>query len=350
MDERGAAFAPQSDRNLLKDDANGNTEGEGRLRKQAIGLLLVPGFSLMSYTVAIEPLRAANRLSGRALYRWCNISLDGAAAEASNGTMILADHRVGDDLQLDMLLVCAGGNPAMFDDRPTLRWLRMLAHKGIRIGGISGGPYILARAGLLAGHRCTIHWEHIPAFVEDFPDLQVTRTLYEIDRDRLSCAGGIAALDMMHALIETDHGHALAAAVSDWYLHSQVRVGSGPQRMTLRERYGVSHPKLLRILEEMEARIEEPASREELAALVGVSVRQLERLFATHLGSSFGEHSIGIRLDRAQALLRQTAMPVLAVAVACGFVSASHFSRSYRQRFGHPPRSERVIRKPAPAT
>jgi transcriptional regulator GlxA family with amidase domain len=337
-------FAPWSDTHLPPDDADRPHRRTPQKGVPTIGVLLVPGFSLMSYAVTIEPLRAANSLSGRELYRWCNICLDGAAARASNGTMILADRRVGDDLELDMLLVCAGGNPTVFDDRPTFRWLRSLARRGVRIGGVSGGPYVLARAGLLSGHRFTVHWEHIPALVEEFPDLTVSDTLFEIDRDRLTCAGGIAALDMMHALIEADHGHRLASAVSDWFLHSQVRLGSGPQRMTLRERFGVTHPRLLRVLEHMEARIEEPASRAALAAVAGLSPRQLERLFQVHLGSTIGEHYLGVRLERAQTLLRQSTMPVLDVAVACGFVSASHFSRSYKQRFGCSPRGERAGR------
>ena len=309
-----------------------------------IGILLVPGFSLMAYASAVEPLRAANRLAYRELYGWRHFSIDGEPVQASNGATILCEHRIGDKVKLDLLLVCAGGNPALFEDEATLTWLRALARAGVRIGGVSGGPYLLARAGLLAGYRFTLHWEHIPALAEEFPDLAVSNTLYEIDRERLTCAGGIAALDMMHALIEADHGHRLASAVSDWFLHSQVRLGSGPQRMTLRERFGVTHPRLLRVLERMEREIEEPASRTALADLAGISPRQLERLFQAHLGSTIGEHYLRVRLDRAQALLRQTTMPVLDVAVACGFVSASHFSRSYRARFGFSPRAERMGR------
>jgi transcriptional regulator GlxA family with amidase domain len=293
----------------------------------------------MSYASAVEPLRAANRLAGRELYRWRHISVDGRPAEASNGATIMCDHGIGDPVNLDALFVCAGGNPALFVHEPTLRWLRGLARKGVRMGGVSGGPYVLARAGLLRGYRFTIHWEHIPALAEEFPDLPASGTLFEIDRDRLTCAGGIAALDMMHALIERDHGGRLASAVSDWFLHSQVRLGSGPQRMTLRERFGVAHPGLLRALEEMESHVEVPASRGHLAAAAGLSPRQLERLFQRHLGSTIGEHYLKVRLDRAQALLRQTTMPVLEIAMACGFVSASHFSRSYKGRFGASPRA-----------
>ena len=218
-----------------------------------------------------------------------------------------------------------------------------LARQSVAIGGVSGGAYVLARSGLLDGYRATIHWEHLPAFSEEFPHVSVERNLFVIDRDRLTCAGGIAALDLMHALIERDHGHDLAAAVSEWYLHTEVRSGSVPQRMTLRERFGVSNPKLLKALSEIERRIEEPPGRDELAAVAGTSVRQLERLFAQHLGTTMGVHGLRVRLTRARELLRQTSKPVLDIAVMCGFTSVSHFSRAYRVAFGHPPRAERQI-------
>jgi len=308
-----------------------------------VGFLLLPDFALMSYASAVEPLRAANRLAGQELYAWRHISLDGKAATASNGASIHADHRVGETIDLDAIFVCAGGNPARFSNRAAYRWLRALARSGVAIGGVSGGAYVLARAGLLDGYRATIHWEHLPAFSEEFPDLAIERSLFVIDRDRLTCAGGIAALDLMHALIERDHGHDLAAAVSEWYLHTDVRLGSKPQRMTLRERFGVSNAKLLKALSEIERRIEEPPSREELAAAAGTSVRQLERLFAKHLKTTIGAHGLQVRLTRAQALLRQTSKPIVEIAVMCGFASASHFSRAYRAAFGRSPKADRRV-------
>lgn len=306
-----------------------------------IGFLLLPGFSLLSYASTVEPLRAANRLSGRTLYKWIHVSAQGGAVEASSGLAIAADERVGDDFALDMILVCAGGNPALHRNARTLSWLRKLARRGVRIGGVSGGPYILARAGLLDGFRCTIHWEHLAGFEEQFPQLDVRRTLYEIDRGRLTCAGGIAGFDMMRAIIAADHGPALATAVSEWFLQTQLRAGSGPQRLTLRERYGVAHPKLLDALRAMEDSTDKPMSRDALARAVSLSVRQLERLFAGHLGTTIGDLYLKIRLDRARALVHETAMPLLEIAIACGFANGSHFSRAYRKRFGASPNRDR---------
>lgn len=309
-----------------------------------VGFLLVPDFAMLPYASVIEPLRAANRLSGRSLYRWSQVSPDGEPVAASNGVKIQADFQVGTDEPFDYVFICAGGNPALFRDQATLGWLRRLASRKVALGGVSGGPYILARAGLLDGFRFTIHWEHAPALAEDYPGLDLRRSLYEIDRGRLTSAGGSAPLDMMHALIAQEHGQELALAVSEWFLQTHVREGSGPQRMPLRERLGIASVPLLRVVARMEQTTENPVEREELARIAHVSLRQLERLFRRHLGRSLGEHYLRLRLERARELLQQTSMPVLETALACGFTSASHFSRAYGARYGHPPRDERKQR------
>lgn len=307
----------------------------------SVGFLLLPDFAMMSYACATEPLRAANRLSGRQLYSWHLFALDLAPVEASSGAAIVPDGRVGDDVRLDRLFVCAGGNPAAFDHPATFSWLRALARKGVTLGGISGGPYMLARAGLLQGRRCTIHWEHLPAFAEDFPELDATGTVYEIDGDRMTSAGGVAALDLMIELIGRDHDSTLGAAVGDWFLRSELRAGGSAQRMGPRERYGVNDPRLLRVLTHMETHLADPLDREALARLAGLSLRRLEMLFADELGTTVGRHVLALRLDRARSLLAQSGLPVIEIATACGFQSASHFSRSYKDRFGVPPLSDR---------
>jgi transcriptional regulator GlxA family with amidase domain len=308
----------------------------------SVGFLLVPGFALMSYTSAVEPLRAANRLSGRELFRWWHAGPADEPVVASNGVAILPDVAVGDEaLAPDILFVCAGGNPATFADRAVFAWLRRLARRGVTIGGISGGPYLLAKAGLLDGRRCTLHWEHVPAFQEAFPQVEVARSLFEIEGDRITCSGGIAALDMMAALIARDHGPALGAGVADWFLHTHLREGMGPQRMDLRRRSGVTDERLLGVLRLMEENLETPLSRDELASQAGLSVRQLERLFRGHFGRGLHGYYLDQRLDRARQLLRETALPVLEVGLATGFPSASQFARAYRRRFNHAPTEER---------
>lgn len=303
-------------------------------------MLLVPGFAMMSYASALEPLRAANTLAGRELYRWQHVSPDGTPVEASSGVCLAVDSGPGEIDGIDMVLVCAGGNPTRFADKAVLAWLRALARCGVVIGGVSGGPYILARAGLLDGYRATVHWEHAAAFAEVFADVRLLPSLYQVDRNRLTCAGGVAALDLMHEVIGEAHGYALARQVSDWFLQAHVRPGSGGQRLAPRERLGIRNARLEAVVDRMERRLEDPVARGELASGAGISPRQLDRLFHDHLGISVARFYLGLRLERARELLRQTSLSATEIAIATGFASASHFARAYRQRFARSPRSE----------
>ncbi len=308
-----------------------------------VGFVLIPGFALLTYASAIEPLRAANQLSGRTLYQWWNAAPADQPAVASNGTAVLPNHPFGSmDGRADLILVCAGGNPTTFNDRRTFNWLRKLSRRGVILGGISGGPIILAKAGLLAGRRCTVHWEHLPALREAFPDIQLTQSLFEIDSDRITCSGGVAGLDMMVSLIARDHGYQLGAAVSDWFLHTHIREGTGPQRMDLRFRMGIGNETVLKALKAMEANLENPLPRVRIAKIAGVSLRQLDRTFNRNLGEGVLEHYLTLRLVRARQLLRETSLPVLEIALATGFSSASHFSRAFRRLLSMSPREARL--------
>jgi transcriptional regulator GlxA family with amidase domain len=300
-----------------------------------VGVLLIPGFAMISHACAVEPFRAANLLSGRDLYRWRHYSPDGAPVTCSSGMAVTVEAAAGDPGPLDLLLVCAAGNPAAFHDARAFGWLRRLARAGA--------------AGLLDGCRVAIHWEHAPALREAFPRLAVSGALFEIDRGRLTCSGGTAPLDMACALIARDHGRALAAAVQDWFIHTAPRPGDGPQRLPARERFAVAQPRLVRVLEAMETTLDAPLSGRDLAALAGLSQRQLERLFRAHLDRSIGGHYRELRLLRARALLAQSTLSVLEVALGCGFESRSHFSRAYRARFGRPPTAERGREAARPA-
>jgi transcriptional regulator GlxA family with amidase domain len=221
--------------------------------------------------------------------------------------------------------------------------LRRFDRQGKDIGALCTGSHILARAGLLDGYRCTIHWENLAGFAEDFPQIEATPELFEIDRNRFTCSGGTAALDMMLNLISSQHGHDLAASVSDQFIHERIRDQHDQQRMALPARLGVRHPKLMAVIKLMEANLEEPLDRGELASAAGLSSRQLERLFRKYLNRSPARYYVELRLNRARLLLLQTNMPVIDVALACGFVSASHFSKCYRDFFGKTPRKERNI-------
>ena len=205
-----------------------------------VGILPVPGFALMSYACTVEPLRAANLLSDSKLYEIVHFSSD-ARVSSSGAALIERTCRPGGPEELDLLLVVAGGDPFAFDDADTLEWLRLLDSHGVRIGGVSGGSVILAMAGLMAGRRMTVHWEHAAALSEIYPDCLIERRLYVMDRDRVTCGGGTAPLDLMHALISSQWGGGFARLVSDWFLHTDVRAAADPQRGTLAERLGRSH-------------------------------------------------------------------------------------------------------------
>ncbi len=308
---------------------------------QEIGFFLVPDFSFIGFSSAIEPLRAANRVSDETLYSWTCYSLDGEPVTSSNGVSVNVDGTYS-DLEAPSMVVIVGGNDIQNQAQPKLiSKLRQLSSHGAAIGAVCTGSHILAKAGLLDGYKCTIHWEILNGFAEEFPDIEVTNDLFEIDRNRLSCAGGTSALDMMMHLIDLHYGPDMASLTADMLIHHRIRDGDECQRMALRVRLGVSHPKLLAVISHMESTLEEPLSCSELADKVDLSTRQLERLFQKYLRLTPTRYYLELRLRRARFLLLQTSMSIIDVALASGFVSASHFSKSYREFLGHTPSEER---------
>ena len=307
-----------------------------------VDFLLVPDFSLIAFAAAMEPLRLANRVAVRELYRWRITSLDGQAVVASGGVPVAIDHATDAGERIRVLILCSGLDVQRQIDDRLLGLLRRVSRQGAMVGAVCTGAYALARAGLLNNRRSTIHWENLGGFSEAFPEIETSADLFEIDRDRFTCSGGTAALDMMLHLIGRQHGPKLATDVSEQVIHDRIREPHSHQRMGLRTRLGVSHPKLLAVIADMEDNIEEPLSQTELADMGALSTRQLERLFRKYLGSTPTRYYLNLRLQRAQQLLSQTSMSILSVALACGFVSASHFSKCYRERYGRTPRTERA--------
>ncbi|MEX0923102.1 MAG: GlxA family transcriptional regulator [Rhodovibrionaceae bacterium] len=313
---------------------------------QIYGFLLIPNFSLLAFSSALEPLRSANRLSGSQRYQWHLISPEGGMVTTSSGIEVKTTKTAAEVERLNTLIVCGGLKAERFEDKATFAWLRRLDREGVRVGALSTGTYLLAKAGLLDGYRCTIHWENLESFAEDYPNLEVSPELYEIDRNRFTCSGGTAVLDLMLSLIALEHGRTLATQVAEQFIHERIRERHDSQRMALRARLGISHPKLLKVVELMEQHQEEPLSRSALAQRAGLSTRQLERLFRKYLHRTPTRFYLELRLNRARKLLNQTAMPVLDVALACGFISASHFSKCYREFFNRTPREERALQTP----
>ncbi|MBZ0216124.1 MAG: GlxA family transcriptional regulator [Fimbriimonadaceae bacterium] len=310
---------------------------------ETFGFVLMPEFSLMPVTAAIEPLRLANRCAESNLYRWYMASLDGQPVTASNGMEIKPDCSVENLPETASVIVCGGVNIQKHTDKNILNSMRRRARMGAHIGSMCTGSHVLAAAGLLDGYRCTIHWENLPSLVEEFPEINVTGNLYEVDRSRFTCAGGTAALDMFLALITENHGETLAALVADQIIYSPIRHHSEHQRRSLPARIGTRHPKLKRIIREMEENIEEPVSPTELAKLVDLSPRQIERLFKRYLQRTPKRYYLELRLQKARLLLLQTEMSVINVALSSGFSSPSHFSKCYRAFYGRTPYRERGV-------
>ena len=307
---------------------------------ETIAFLLIPGFSAMGFISAVEPLRVANRFGGQ-LYRWQVLSLDGQAVLASNGMSVNVDAALGEGDPANILLVVAGFEPLANVVPKLLHALRRLDLEAVMLGGIDTGAMVLAEAGLLDGYRATLHWEALEAFKERYPGLQATQELFEIDRRRITCAGGTASIDLMLHLIAQSHGADLAVKVSEQFVLGRIRQRQDHQRMQIGARYGISNKKLVHAIGEMEKNTEPPLSTLDLAAAVKVTRRQLERLFRMHLNETPSSFYLALRLDKARQLLAQTDMTVTEVSLACGFELPSYFTRRYKLRFGMCPREER---------
>ena len=315
------------------------TGDDPRTRRFVFALL--DDFTLLSFASAVECLRLANRMADRPLYSWVLVGEGGEVATCSAGTGFKLDDDLGELHRDDTLMVCGGIDIKENSSKKFVGWLRREARKGLRIGGLCTAAYTLARAGLLDGKRATIHWENQDSFAEEFEEVNLTKSVFVVDGNRMTTAGGTSSIDLMLKLIADQHGEALANAVADQQIYSSIRTDQDTQRLSVPTRIGVRHPKLSQVIQMMEANIEEPISPSILARDVGMSTRQLERLFRRYLNRSPKRYYMELRLQKARNLLMQTDMSVINVALACGFASPSHFSKCYRAHYDTTPYRER---------
>ena len=306
-----------------------------------IGFLMMPEYTLSTFSNAVSVLRMANRLSGRELYRYSVFSIDGEPVVSSAGLELKMDGSFHTTVDMNVLIVCGGYNVKNYCDKPVIDALRSMDKKGIPLGAMCTGSYVLAAAGLLDGYRSTIHWENIASMREQFPKLNISSSLFVIDRDRYTCSGGISSIDLMLNLVASIHGHQLVQQISEQFTCDRVRTEKDPQRAPLQYLIGASQPRLVDAVVLMEANIEEPLSLEEIAEYVGISRRQLERLFNRYLHCAPSRYYLELRLSQARLLLLQTSIPVIDVAISCGFSTAPHFSKCYSDLYGKPPSNER---------
>ncbi|MBE0413431.1 GlxA family transcriptional regulator [Yoonia sp.] len=303
--------------------------------------VLMRNFTMLCFASAIESLRLANRTAGKQLYSWKIVSENGEDVACSNGCAFRVDSDLIDLDRDDMIMMCGGLDVQAATTKRTLNWLRREARRGATIAGLCTAAYTLAKAGLLDGKRATIHWENQDSFAEEFEDVTLTKSVFVVDGNRITTAGGTASIDLMLKIIADDFGEDLANAVADTLIYSAIRTDQDTQRLSIPTRIGVRHPKLSRVIQMMEANIEDPISPAILAKDVGMSTRQLERLFRRYLVRSPKRYYMELRLQKARNLLMQTDMTVINVALACGFASPSHFSKCYRSHYDTTPYRER---------
>ena len=303
--------------------------------------VLLENFSMLSFSSAVESLRIANRMADKTLYEWILIGEGGDQVRCSAGTAFLLDNDLTELNRDDTAILCGGIDVQRATTKKLLNWIRREARKGIVMGGICTAAYSLARAGLLDGKKATIHWENQDSFTEEFEDVELTKSVFVVDGNRLSTAGGTSSIDLMLKVIADDHGEELANAVADQMIYSSIRTDQDTQRLSVPTRIGVRHPKLSQVIQMMESNIEEPISPSILAKDVAMSTRQLERLFRRYLNRSPKRYYMELRLQKARNLLMQTDMSVINVALACGFASPSHFSKCYRAHYDTTPYRER---------
>lgn len=308
---------------------------------EKFGFILVPDFSMMSAASSVDMLRAANQMSGRALYKMSFLSPNGGRVASSCGgdfeTVSFADA----SLDLDRLFIIAGGNPFAMEVPECDAFLRQAARRGLPLGGISGGVVLLARAGLLQNRRIAVHWEYVHALREMDPELLIEQRLFVMDRDRVTCSGGVAGVDMMHGLIRSRHGHELADRVSGRFIYTKIRQPEAAQRGAHLEQASY-HPSVFSALRLMEDHIADPLPLAQIARLCGLSARQLQRQFQADLGRPVMAHYTLMRLEKADELLRQTRLPIGQIGFATGWSSQSNFGRAFLGHFGISPATHRA--------
>ncbi len=303
--------------------------------------VLIENFTLLSFSSALDALRIANRMSGKDLYEWIFIGENEEVVSCSAGTQFKLDNSLIELHRDDTLLLCGGTQIQESTTKKLIGWLRREARRGLVIGGLCTAAYPMAKAGLLDGKKATIHWENQDSFAEEFLEVELTKTVFVCDSNRYTTAGGTSSIDLMLKIIADEHGEELANAVADQMIYSSIRTDQDTQRLSVPTRIGVRHPKLSKVIQMMEINIEEPISPSILARDVGMSTRQLERLFRRYLDRSPKRYYMELRLQKARNLLMQTDMSVINVALACGFASPSHFSKCYRAHYDTTPYRER---------
>ncbi|WP_421856468.1 GlxA family transcriptional regulator [Oricola sp.] len=307
-----------------------------------ITFALIEDYTHIALACAVEPLRLANHISGRELYRWTLISENGKTARSSNGITTLVDGGLDPVPARQNLFVLSGTNVARHVSPALLSFIRRERACGTRIGGLCSGAYVLAKAGLLDGVPTAIHWDFHDSFAETFPNIPLRRNVFVAEQKYITASGGTATADLMLHLIGKAHGEDLSIAIADQLVYNAVREETAEQRVSIQSRCGTRNRHLAAAIKMMTDSIEHPVSPCDIAARLGISTRQLERIFERHVGCSPKRYFTDMRLAKARNLLVQTEASIVDIALACGFSSSSHFSRVYRAHNGITPVLQRT--------
>lgn len=324
----------------MQPDTSTQSTNAGKAPRRFVFVLL-DNFTLLCFAAAVESLRIANRMAEETLYDWVLTGEGGETIRCSAGAEFKVDMDLSELRRDDTVMICGGINVQAATTKKLLSWLRREARRGLKVAGLCTAAYTVAKAGLLDGKRATIHWENHDSFIEEFDEVELTKSVFVVDGNRMTTAGGTSSIDLMLKIVADDHGEKLANAVADQLIYSSIRTDQDTQRLSVPTRIGVRHPKLSQVIQMMEGNIEEPISPSILAKDVGMSTRQLERLFRRYLNRSPKRYYMELRLQKARNLLMQTDMTVINVALACGFASPSHFSKCYRAHYNTTPYRER---------
>ncbi|WP_306044208.1 GlxA family transcriptional regulator [Nioella sp. MMSF_3534] len=303
--------------------------------------VLLDQFTLLSFAGAVDTLRIANRLGGADLYKILYAGEEGDEVQCSSYARIKLHMNFEELNREDTIVICGGIDVQKATTKKLINWLRREARRGVSIAALCTGAYAMGKAGLLDGKRATIHWENQDSFSEEFEEVKLTKSVFVIDGNRMTTAGGTASIDLMLTIVANDHGEELASQIADQQIYTSIRTDQDSQRLSIPTRIGVRHPKLSQVIRMMEQNLEEPISPSTLAHEVGMSTRQLERLFRRYLNRSPKRYYMELRLQKARNLLMQTDMSVINVALSCGFASPSHFSKCYRAHYDTTPYRER---------
>ncbi|MFD2231522.1 GlxA family transcriptional regulator [Alkalimarinus sediminis] len=304
--------------------------------------LLLPGFSSLPMSSAVEPLLICNRLEGEDRYKVEYLSENGLPVVSSSGLPCVVDKSI-DDYTCDSVLMICGCTPADHQHETELvDWLKAHHRRFSALGGVSSGGYLLAEAGLLKGRKASIHWWGDHQLKQQFVDVNVSNDVFSLDCDRFTCKGGTAALDMMLMLVGRQQGRDIGEALAQYFVRERVGGDASSQRKRLSDHERIEQPKLAEAIDLMEANIEEPLTADDIARHVAISRRQLERIYKKYLDTVPSKYYLQIRLDHGRSLLHNHSASIADVALSCGFSSGAHFSTAYRNFFGLTPSEERA--------